>query len=120
MAFEDQVEEAGVKTLCQGLACLGAAVIFGVSNTATADVIDDAYRLCSAIEGTNLATECKVSGWGSTVDTTIDTTSAEARKICAGIADMMAQKTHTFAGKWKLRIFSPYSGEHPIASCILR
>ena len=85
-----------------------------------ADAVDDAYRLCAALEGTGLTTECEVKGWGSSVDVRIDTSSSEARKICTGAADMMAQKTRSFAGKWKLRIFSPYSGEHPIAICNLR
>ena len=88
--------------------------------TAQADVVDDAYRLCAALEGTGLTTECEVKGWGSTVDVRIDTSSPEARKICTSTADMMAQMTRSFAGKWKLRIFSPYSGEHPIAICNLR
>ena len=40
--------------------------------------------------------------------------------LCIGVADMMARKTRSFAGKWKLRIFSPYSGKHPTAICNLR
>ncbi len=90
------------------------------SQVASADVIDDAYRLCTTFENTGLSTECEVKGWGSTVDVTIDTNGVEARKICAGVVDMMAEQTRTFAGKWKLRIFSPYSGERPIAVCTLR
>ena len=85
-----------------------------------ADVVEDAYRLCATFENTGMSTECKVSGWGSTVDVTIDTNGGEARKICAGLVEMMAEKTRSFAGKWKLRIFSPYSGERPIAVCTLR
>jgi hypothetical protein len=87
---------------------------------AAADVIDDAYRLCKAMDDTGLATQCEVEGWGSTVDVTIDTNGAEARKICAGVVKVMAKQTRTFAGKWKLRIFSPYSGQRPIAVCTLR
>ncbi len=88
-------------------------------NPATADVVDDAYRLCSALEGTGLTTECEVKGWGSTVDVRIATSSSEARKICSGVVDMMAKQTRSFNGKWKLQIFSPYSGDHPIATCTL-
>jgi len=91
-----------------------------MSGSVHADVIDDAYRVCSAMERTGLTTECKVNGWGSTVDVRIDTNGSEARKICSGVVDAMAQKTRSFAGKWKLRIFSPYSGEHPIAVCTLQ
>ncbi len=87
---------------------------------ASADVVSDAYGLCRTFEATGLSTECEVSGWNSTVDVTIDTSGGEARKICAGVVEMMAEKTRSFAGKWKLRIFSPYSGDRPIAVCTLR
>lgn len=97
-----------------------AASLALASPLVTADVIDDAYRLCKAMEATGLTTECEVKGWGSTVDVTIDTSGSEGRKICAGVADMMAKQTRTFAGKWKLRIFSPFSGQRPIAVCTLR
>ena len=99
---------------------LAVAFTLAMSGSVYADVIDDAYRMCSAMEGTGLTTECKVKGWGSTVDVRLDTNGSEARKICSGVVDTMAQKTRTFAGKWKLRIFSPYSGEHPIAVCTLQ
>jgi len=99
---------------------LVATALIVATPTASADVIDDAYRLCKAMEGTGLTTQCEVKGWGSTVDVRIDTNGAEARKICAGTADMMAKQTRTFAGKWKLQIFSPYSGDRPIAVCTLR
>jgi hypothetical protein len=73
--------------------------------------------LCSAFERTGLITACDVSAWGSTIDVRIAT--SEARKICSGVVDMRAQQTRSFRGKWKLRIFSPYSGEHAIATCDL-
>jgi hypothetical protein len=79
-----------------------------------ADAVDNAYRLCAAMDKTGL------TGWGSTVDVRMDTSGAETRKICAGVVDMMAQQKHSFASKWKLCIFSPYSSEHPIAVCTLK
>jgi len=88
-------------------------------NPALADVIDDAYKLCSTLEGTGLTTGCKVNRRGSTVDVRIATSGSGARDICSGVVDMMAKQTRSFKGKWKLQIFSPYSGEHPIASCTL-
>ena len=89
-------------------------------SVAQADAVDDAYRLCKAMEGTGLTTECKISGYHSRVDVTIDTSGTEARKICAGIADRMARAGANFNGKWQLRILSPYSGEKAIAVCSLR
>jgi hypothetical protein len=73
------------------------------------------------MEGTGLTIQCKVQGWGSTVDATIDTNTSDARTLCLGVAEQMAKQTAgVFAGKWNLRIFSPYSGETPIAICPLR
>lgn len=83
------------------------------------DVIDDAYRLCAAMEATPLTTKCSVRGYGRTVDVTMDTNGAAARKLCAGVVKLMAEKTRNFAGEWKLQIFSPYSGGEPIADCVL-
>jgi len=72
------------------------------------------------MEGTGLIIQCEVKGWGSTVDATIDTNSGDAKKLCTGMAELMAEQTSVFAGKWSIRIFSPYSGERPIAVCPLR
>lgn len=83
------------------------------------DVIDDAYRLCAAMEATKLTTQCSVSGWNRTVDVTIDTRGSEARKICEGTAQLMVKMKSNFTGDWKLQIFSPYSGQRPIATCRL-
>jgi hypothetical protein len=85
-----------------------------------ADAADNAFRLCAAMEKTGLSPECNVRGWGSTVDVRLDSSSAEARKICAGVVNLMVQQKLSLAGKWQLRIFSPYSGEHPIAVCTLK
>jgi hypothetical protein len=71
-----------------------------------ADAVDNAFRLCAAFEKTGLSTECDVRGWGSTVDVRLDTTSAEARKMCAAMVDLLVQQQ--------------LSGEHPIAVCTLK
>jgi hypothetical protein len=47
------------------------------------------------------------------------TSTAAARRICSGLVDMVADKAKSFDGKWKLRIFSPYSGDHPTTVCTL-
>lgn len=81
--------------------------------------VDDAYKVCTAMEGTGLTTQCSVHGWDRTIDITIDTNGSEARKICQGAVEAMSKKTRSFAGNWKLQIFSPYSGDRPIAVCTL-
>ena len=82
-------------------------------------VVDDAYKVCKAMTNTGLVSECTVHGFGRTVDVRIDTSGAEARKICAESSSMISKMTPRFAGQWQLQIFSPFSGEHPIAVCPL-
>ena len=99
---------------------LAGVTAFSLTATARADVIGDAYRLCESFENTGVATECDVSVTSRSVDVWIDTTGTEARKMCAGTVQMLAQHTRSFQGRWRLRIFSPFSGDHPIATCRLR
>lgn len=98
-----------------------AAVQSPPTDAESLDVIDHAMRLCRSMEGTGLTIQCEVQGWGSTVDATIDTNATDARTLCLGVAELMAKETNgVFAGKWNLRIFSPYNGARPIAICPLR
>jgi hypothetical protein len=61
-----------------------------------------------------------MSSYRQAVDVRFNTNAAEAQKICTGLVEVAAQQKLNFAGKWKLCIFSPYSGEHPIAVCTLK
>jgi hypothetical protein len=81
---------------------------------------ENAHALCEVMEHSGITTECTVNAWRSTVDARIPTTSREARKMCVGMADVLAQRKIGFEGRWKLRIFSPYSDDHPIAVCPLK
>lgn len=82
------------------------------------DSVTEAMVVCKAMENTGMTTRCEVKGWGKTVDVRMDTSSAEARKMCGGIAQEMQQIGNELRRTgWKLRIFSPYSGEEPIAVC---
>ena len=83
-------------------------------------VVGDAYRVCEAFQNTGLVTECDVNGSDEFIDVRIDTSGAEARKICSQIIPMVSKHTRKFSGRWKLRIFSPYSGSRPITMCVLR
>ena len=85
------------------------------------DAVDSAYRLCAVIDGTDLGSSpCEVSGWNGTVTAVIDINATEARKICAQVVDLMAEKGFTFPGRqWKFLIKSPYSGDNSIAFCNL-
>jgi hypothetical protein len=82
-------------------------------------VTDDAGKLCLAFEKTGLTTACSVNVFDKTIDVTIDTNGTEARKMCVSVVSLLAKQTSSFGfdNKWKLQIFSPYSGKKAIASC---
>lgn len=98
---------------------LGVAALFLTPSVYARDAVSDAFALCSTFESTGLTTDCKVKGGSSSVEVTIDTTGAEARKICAGVVQELSSVTRSFNGRWKLKILSPYSGEKAIAVCTL-
>ena len=50
----------------------------------------------------------------------IRTDAEEAARVCAVIANTMAQKGRSFAGQWQLRIFAPDRADEPLAACTLR
>lgn len=87
------------------------------SDSESSKMVGDAYRVCSGFEGTELVSGCKVDGGKMTVDVRIDTNGSEANKLCAAIPNMVSQHTVSLRGIWKLRIFSPFSGEYPLAVC---
>jgi len=82
--------------------------------------VDDASRLCGALKGTDFTSKCEVKVFGMSVDAWIDTSGPEAIKICRETASMLRQYTTSLsAGGWKLRIFSPFSGDNVLAECLL-
>jgi hypothetical protein len=81
------------------------------------DAVDDAYRVCTAMMNTNLVSKCDVNGWNSSVDVRIDTSGEEAIKICTSSVEQVSQYTERLTGKWKLRVYSPFSGDNVLAEC---
>jgi len=84
------------------------------------DGLGNAYFLCDLFEKTGVSTECKASNVTSTVDVIIDTNATEAGKVCAVIAQNMAQKGRSFGGLWQLRVFAPDRAAEPLAACKLK
>jgi hypothetical protein len=81
----------------------------------------DTSGLCSAIQRTGLAVQCKVSGSDSTVHVMIANDDDEAaRNVCAGIAVRIAQQTASLPVQWMLQVYSPYRSDKPLAICPLR
>lgn len=92
--------------------------ILVMSGSVYADAVDDAYWICDTMEKGGFSTECKVNVriWDySTVDVWINTNSTEARIICLGVADIMAQKKRNFLGRWNLESFP-----HIVVNILLR
>lgn len=82
--------------------------------------VDHAFQLCTMIDGTGLTSKpCDVSGWGSSVNATIDMSASEARKLCSQLSSYVREQGMNFSDGWTLKIFSPYSGESTIAYCAL-
>ncbi|MCK5284954.1 MAG: hypothetical protein KAJ86_05145 [Alphaproteobacteria bacterium] len=99
---------------------LSVTAFLGFSQISKADTVDNAYKFCYALDSTGLLSEpCKVSGWGRSIDVSIDTSSSEARKICSGIVAQASQLNIRFDDGWKIKIYSPYSNGNTIAQCNL-
>jgi len=97
------------------------AAIISLVPKAQADSVDNAYRLCAAFDGTGqLSQKCSVSGWSSAVDISLDTTAAQARKMCTMVADFTQKNGLVFDAGWQLRIYSPFSRDRTIAVCPIR
>src|SRR5688500_7848303 len=101
---------------------LGVVMVAGCGSADTdtpreRTVVDDAFTVCEAMKSTGMVSECSVSGFNRTIDVRIDTSGTEARKICDQSSAMITAKSPRFRGEWELRVFSPFSGDHPLASC---
>jgi hypothetical protein len=56
----------------------------------------------------------------STIETTLATSPASAALTCKDVAASMRAQTRAFESKnWRILIFSPFSGNRPIANCSL-
>lgn len=88
--------------------------------------IDHSYEyakaICTLLEGAG-ATTCEVNSnifSTSTIEATLATSPKDASQSCRFIASTMRSKTNAFQSKnWKILIFSPFSGNRPIAACEL-
>lgn len=91
------------------------------SGSALADAIGNAYGICDRMEKLSFVTECKVEvhSEANSINLTIDMSAREAQKTCVGIAPKLSAYFRTASRWWLLRIYSPYSGNHPIARCSL-
>lgn len=89
--------------------------------SARADPIGMAYRFCARVEKAAFVTECKVEvhADANSINLTIDMSALEAQKTCIGLAPKLTRYFSSSRRPWILRIYSPYSGNRPIARCSL-
>ena|SRR5688500_7034012 len=127
MAFGYAMATAFIFLVCYGISSIGSygkdeeSTSYASASSTKPDAVDAAFGLCEIMSITGLVSQCEVQGWGSTVDVRIDTTGVEAIKMCSDTSDVVARSTSGFSGKgWTLQIFSPYSGDRPLARCSLR
>lgn len=81
-----------------------------------------AQVICKAFEQVG-ATTCDINSnilSDSTIETTLAISPGNAALTCKDVAASMRAKTNAFDNKnWKILIFSPFSGNRPIAACRL-
>jgi hypothetical protein len=101
---------------------IAAIVVTAAQAQPKRDEIESAYALCWWFDHTKLLSEkCQVSGWNSTVEISINMTVNDAQQLCTALPKNMAQSSFGWFFKpgWQLKIFSPFSGQRPIATCDL-
>jgi hypothetical protein len=80
------------------------------------DEFDDAVKVCDVFRNTGMVTECSL-GTPRLINVRMNTTPSEAQKICVMSVEAVSQQATKLTSQWQLRIFSPFSGDHPIAVC---
>jgi len=104
-------------TVCLGCAAALMAANFAIANSEMSTA--KALHLCAVFDNTgDLSEKCEISG--TSVKISLDTSTREARKICAGVANTISLSGGTFDRGWRLTIYSPTSGRRAIASCDLK
>jgi hypothetical protein len=82
------------------------------------DEIQSARNVCNHFDASGTLTEkCEISGWYHTVDLHMNLTSTNAQVLCASLPEVFNNWGATLNQGWTVRIYSPYSGDHPIATC---
>jgi len=90
-----------------------------VSQFSIGDEVDDAQRVCTVIESMGAAVECQINGSERAVEVTSSENVADATQFCNSFSGMTAVLSQTLSSDWKMRIFTPQSGDTPAAVCDL-
>lgn len=86
------------------------------------DALTVAQATCDILRSRGAASECKVNvGWlgHNHIDITTNDPPRTAWSSCVTLADGLRQQAPDFRGQrtWTIRLYSPFSGSRPIASC---
>ena len=98
---------------------LVTSLLLVASQSAVADDIEWATRMCSVIDGMGAQTKCEVSASEHAVDVTIDTTAVDAAEFCTAYSGMLDAMASMLSADWKMRIFSNENADTPAAICDL-
>ena len=80
-------------------------------------LVNTATKICNVLESTGLAHECDISIFTNTISFRVDANAVESKAICNQVANM--EGNYIFRREWTIEVFSPFSGEHAVASCVL-
>jgi hypothetical protein len=82
-------------------------------------ITDHALAVCRALTNSG-ATECELTVFSQAIDVRVNVSAADAPILCKGIVELVRKQTTAFSGsEWQIRVFSPFSGDHPLAACSL-
>lgn len=80
--------------------------------------IQNTFKLCKILKQNPLVTECETNGWNLSIDLYANYSVYQAQIACEELQMAMVQNLDAwhFHG-YRLQIFSPFSGAHPVAIC---
>jgi hypothetical protein len=101
------------------LTAFATTILVIASQTAVADDVEWAMRMCSVIDDMGAPTECAVTSSEKAIDVTIDTSAVDAAQSCAAYSEMLEMLASMMSTSWKIRIFSDETPDTPAAVCDL-
>lgn len=84
---------------------------------ATADEIENAQRMCGAIDAMGADVECAINVTDRAVEVTADTTQVDAMQLCTSFSGMLTPLASMLADKWTMRVFATGTKDEPEVSC---
>ena len=80
--------------------------------------IQSANEICAAFKGSELTTGCSLDIEQQTINIVMDLNTPTSQEVCSQAVSNMS-KFYPEQQQWILKIFSPFSGDIPLASCLI-